>query len=401
MEELFFNNSTRLNQSIKDLYQTNNFSDITLYFDNGEQIKSHKFLLSGTSKIFHNILTNTPINSLYLKGVNHKEFQVLLEFLYMNETSVGEHRIESFIKLATELQIEEFSLVDTTTTITDNCSGELENSIYNEVESNTVFMKENISNNEKIEEFIKENINEKIKEDKIDVFQQMNIQEMPMATIRKVETNITQDTLCTEEKLEIEESNNYMHFEAVKDPNKNNLKKSVKKKRTVNHPPVFTEDAYQKIYPYYAKFVNFPDFRRKFCTTCKNQFTQRETLKMHIDSHHLGTKYKCTLCDHESTQKSSLNRHIKSVHLQLKEKCNQCDGIYTYDTLKEHQKTVHEKITYQCDQCGYKTARSNTLKEHMDFFHLGIIKYTCNQCSYKTHIQGHLKVHMKNMHNNE
>ena len=50
------------------------------------------------------------------------------------------------------------------------------------------------------------------------------------------------------------------------------------------------------------------------CEICLSRFTQKNSLKKHIESIHRGKIFKCEFCPSSYTQKDNLKRHIKSVH---------------------------------------------------------------------------------------
>ena len=50
------------------------------------------------------------------------------------------------------------------------------------------------------------------------------------------------------------------------------------------------------------------------CEIYLSRFTQKNSLKKHIESIHRGKIFKCEFCPSSYTQKDNLKRHIKSVH---------------------------------------------------------------------------------------
>ena len=58
----------------KDLFESQEFSDVTLVSDDLHQYRVHKFILSACSTVFRKILTSNPLNtSIYLRGIHHEE----------------------------------------------------------------------------------------------------------------------------------------------------------------------------------------------------------------------------------------------------------------------------------------------------------------------------------------
>ncbi|GIQ90582.1 hypothetical protein KIPB_013426, partial [Kipferlia bialata] len=50
------------------------------------------------------------------------------------------------------------------------------------------------------------------------------------------------------------------------------------------------------------------------CPQCKKGFTENGTLKIHIESVHLGIRWKCQCCDRITTQRSSCVQHMNRHH---------------------------------------------------------------------------------------
>lgn len=94
-------------KSTKELWDDEEYSDVTLVSDDMFPTSAHRFILKNASPIFKQLLkinqTERPL--LFLKGVGHKELKSVLEFLYTGETSVETNRIEEFIKASVDLDI--------------------------------------------------------------------------------------------------------------------------------------------------------------------------------------------------------------------------------------------------------------------------------------------------------
>ena len=91
--------------------QKETFTDVTLVSDDLLPISAHRIVLGAASPVLQKLLTiqepNHPI--LYLRGIKHDLLQLLLHFVYNGEVNVKEELIESFMKIAAELEIKELS----------------------------------------------------------------------------------------------------------------------------------------------------------------------------------------------------------------------------------------------------------------------------------------------------
>ena len=102
---------SQLQTTLKELFTENTFADVTLVSDDQIQIPAHKFVLSACSPVLKNLLLNNPHSHplLYLRGVKQQELQSILQFMYLGEARIYQERINQFLDIAMDLQIEEFS----------------------------------------------------------------------------------------------------------------------------------------------------------------------------------------------------------------------------------------------------------------------------------------------------
>ena len=93
--------------SFGNLRQENDFADVTLVSEDGQQMESHKFVLSSSSPVFQNMLKGNKHNHplIYMRGLKSEELISILDFLYCGETRVYEENLNSFLAIAEELQL--------------------------------------------------------------------------------------------------------------------------------------------------------------------------------------------------------------------------------------------------------------------------------------------------------
>ena len=94
---------------IGNLYGSDEFSDITLIGDDNRQFKAHKFVLRAHSNVIRDVLTSTDIEKplLYFKGFNGHDIKLLLDFMYLGETSCEPKNVNVFFKTGKFLQIKQ------------------------------------------------------------------------------------------------------------------------------------------------------------------------------------------------------------------------------------------------------------------------------------------------------
>jgi len=100
-----------ISSTFSDLRKDNEFSDVTLAGEDGQQVEAHKVILAASSPFFKNILgKNKHTNPLiYMRGIKTDELVAILDFLYYGETNVLEENLDSFLALAEELKLKGLS----------------------------------------------------------------------------------------------------------------------------------------------------------------------------------------------------------------------------------------------------------------------------------------------------
>ena len=92
---------------MEDLLRRNQFVDVTLVFDDDEQLEAHKMILSSSSSFFQRVLekNNHQHPLIYLRGVKKRMFQSMLDFIYAGEVALPAEHLDEFIATAKDLKI--------------------------------------------------------------------------------------------------------------------------------------------------------------------------------------------------------------------------------------------------------------------------------------------------------
>lgn len=117
------------------------------------------------------------------------------------------------------------------------------------------------------------------------------------------------------------------------------------------------------------------------CPDCSKQFTEKSSLRYHLDNTHSNKKKKCPHCGKSLTE-GSLRYHISRFHSQNTFYCDQCDynAPVAYD-IKLHKESKHDDTQYICEECGKKFGLKYLLTQHIKDYHLGKV-LMCDQCDY-------------------
>ena len=98
---------TSIREYFKIIREDQRLLDVILVTDDSQHIQAHRMILSAGSQFFNNIfLKNNQVNLLiYLKGINSVQLELLLEFIYNGEVSVGKEDLKEFLETGKELQL--------------------------------------------------------------------------------------------------------------------------------------------------------------------------------------------------------------------------------------------------------------------------------------------------------
>ena len=93
--------------AFESLRGDNDFTDVTLAFEDGQQMEVHKLVLATSSPFFQNLFKrNIHVRPLiYMRGVKFREMTSIMDFLYHGKANVFQDDLESFLAIAQELQL--------------------------------------------------------------------------------------------------------------------------------------------------------------------------------------------------------------------------------------------------------------------------------------------------------
>ena len=96
-----------VNAAFGNLRQENEFADVTLACEDGEQIEAHRVILAASSPFFQNLLKRNkhPHPLVYMRGVKSGNLLAIIDFLYKGEANVFQENLNSFLAIAEELKL--------------------------------------------------------------------------------------------------------------------------------------------------------------------------------------------------------------------------------------------------------------------------------------------------------
>ena len=87
--------------------RNNDFCDVTLVSQDNQRIRAHKVILASVSTFFGNMLVNEMHHHplIFMRGVEHKVLEALMDFIYSGETKLEKEFVRSFQRLIMELEL--------------------------------------------------------------------------------------------------------------------------------------------------------------------------------------------------------------------------------------------------------------------------------------------------------
>ena len=90
-----------------NLREDNDFADVTLACEDGQQVEAHKVILATSSPFFQKLLGRNkhPHPLIYMRGVKFDDLLAIVDFLYRGEANIFQENLDSFLAVGEELQL--------------------------------------------------------------------------------------------------------------------------------------------------------------------------------------------------------------------------------------------------------------------------------------------------------
>ena len=90
-----------------NLREDNDFADVTLACEDGQQVEAHKVILAASSPFFQKLFGRNkhPHPLIYMRGMRSDDLLAIVDFLYRGEANVFQENLDSFLAVADELQL--------------------------------------------------------------------------------------------------------------------------------------------------------------------------------------------------------------------------------------------------------------------------------------------------------
>ena len=83
------------------------FTDVTLVSEDGQQLEAHKVILAASSPFFQKLLERNRHSHplVYLRGLKYDDLSAVVDFLYCGEANVYQENLDAFLAIAEEFQL--------------------------------------------------------------------------------------------------------------------------------------------------------------------------------------------------------------------------------------------------------------------------------------------------------
>ena len=345
---------------LADLYESSDFSDVTIICDGNSKLKVQKVILALYSGFFSELFgQHIDEEVIIMPEVNHNDIVAILDLIFTAKSSIHIDRLDSILSLANELQIKNFE----ENNLTIQCSAQ----------SKTTSIKESKRDN------IPLNLNQHI----------LTVKSEPL------ESMIFQESFGQAKDFQMPQLNNKPKDRLPTVKNQELLQKVPKISKgnpvatSITDPIPFDNIGEIK----FIKTENSFD-----CKLCGKEFRTKGGVQVHHKREHLKRRFICSACEAEFKTREHLRVHFRVHHEGIKLKCEQCSTTHTTKAgLKQHVTTIHEGKKWRCHICLKEYSQKGALKAHVNGQHYGF-KYQCLYCQHSDADSSNLNKHVKKKH---
>ena len=97
--------------SYQQIRTSEEFSDVTLVAEDGQQIEAHRIVLAACSQFFSTVIRGNKYTHpiIYMRGLRAKDLLAIVDFIYYGEANIQQENLEKFLALGEELKLKGLS----------------------------------------------------------------------------------------------------------------------------------------------------------------------------------------------------------------------------------------------------------------------------------------------------
>ena len=301
------------------LREYDEFSDVTLVCEDGQQVEAHKVILVASSPFFLSLLRKNkhahPL--IYMRGMEFTDLKAILDFIYCGEATIDKIYLDRFLKIGEELKLEGLKEECLNKTVAEPFVNEpgVEKINIQEKERffNPPFLTDSVNHKSRLENievtFQKEELlgdgqEVQVRDNKVTQESKMSI-----ISLRQKEISLTSQVVSSE-LPEISEWS-----EAL---SKENFRGDLQEVKDLDRKVMssIVQELDQKVRSMMELGQNMLASGRKtfVCKVCGKE-SQNSSIKDHIETNHIdGIIIPCHFCDKTFSSRASLRRHKFHQH---------------------------------------------------------------------------------------
>ena len=98
------------------LRESQDFTNVTLACEDGQQVEAHKVILAAASPFFCDLFRRNrhEYSMIFMRAVKSEDLIAIIDFVYYGEVNVPQDNLETFLALAQELKLKGLTQAETT-----------------------------------------------------------------------------------------------------------------------------------------------------------------------------------------------------------------------------------------------------------------------------------------------
>ena len=98
------------------LRESQDFTNVTLACEDGQQVEAHKVILAAASPFFGDLFRRNrhEYSMIFMRAVKSEDLIAIIDFVYYGEVNVPQDNLETFLALAQELKLKGLTQAETT-----------------------------------------------------------------------------------------------------------------------------------------------------------------------------------------------------------------------------------------------------------------------------------------------
>jgi len=386
-----------LEKVVNDMFMFNHLTDVTIACDDQKMVNAHKFILSGSSTIFKDIIDSLSENDsvIDLRNFQSEDMESILKFLYTGKVTFPQSRSESFLNVARYLDIKEiYTIFDI------NNVAEIH---YEDIVTLDVITADDVQitaeeNGITEKTYAEEEANSENQAVASSDSKQCEFCSLDFETDSHLNKHLRLDHriyMCTFENCEyFFEKQMNDKYEAARKKMKQHISSVHPQSRKYSCPIEKCDFVTEKEKRLMKHCMEHRIYNCKFCD---EKFTIKANLRQHTNVKHFLN------CTKEEKFEVAVNQNKKIILQTNALQCTDCHTVFEgREDFNFHKQNVHGKYPCIVDDCDYIPQGRKALDVHNSTKHLqpSVERsyYECKDCTIRFTYKSSLETHIQQTH---